>query len=159
MRRVGVYVGAVVTAAALVSGCAGSSGGTGGGEGAPASAGSSAPAGSAPAEAKGGDEDLAARDVELGKAGFQDHDVWGPGAYVTPYSITNRGDEAASYFVGLEYLDADGDVLGSTGVTADKLGSGKTSKGDTAPLEAEIRNGELADIRSVRVSTVERTSA
>ncbi|GAA2565468.1 hypothetical protein [Streptomyces koyangensis] len=150
MRRVGVYVGAVVAAAALVSGCAGSS------EGAPASAGSSAPAGSAPAEAKGG-EDLAARDVELGKAGFQDHDVWGPGAYVTPYSITNRGDGTASYLVGLEYLDGDGDLLGSTGVMADKLGPGKTSKGDTAPVAAEIQNGEIADIRSVRVSTVERT--
>ncbi|MFP3118111.1 hypothetical protein [Streptomyces sp. Iso 434] len=153
MRRVGVYVGAVVAAAALVSGCAGTSEDAADGQGAP-----STPAGSsAPAEAKGGEEDVAARDVELGKAGFQDHDVWGPGAYVTPYSITNRGEEAASYFVGLEFLDADGDVLGSTGVTADKLGVGKTSKGDTAPLGAEIRNGELADIRSVRVSTVERT--
>ncbi|ESP95899.1 hypothetical protein B591_29749 [Streptomyces sp. GBA 94-10 4N24] len=153
MRRVGVYVGAVVAAAALVSGCAGASEDAADGQGAPsASAGSSAPA-----ETKGGEEGVAARDVELGEAGFQDHDVWGPGAYVTPYSITNRGDGAASYFVGLEFLDADGDVLGSTGVTADKLGPGKTSKGDTAPLEAEIQNGELADIRSVRVSTVERT--
>ncbi|MCX4792421.1 MULTISPECIES: hypothetical protein [unclassified Streptomyces] len=43
-------------------------------------------------------------------------------------------------------------------MTADKLGAGKTHKGDTAPLEAEIRNGKLSDIKGVRVLQVDRTS-
>ncbi|MFI8008431.1 hypothetical protein [Streptomyces sp. NPDC086010] len=59
--------------------------------------------------------------------------------------------------MGLEFLDADGDVLGSTGVTADKLGPGKTNRGGTAPLESEIANGPMASIKSVRVSEVDRT--
>jgi hypothetical protein len=73
------------------------------------------------------------------------------------YEVTNGGKDAANYFVGLEFLDRDGDVLGSTGVTADKLGPGKTHKGDTAPVESEITNGSPKDIKSVRVSTVDRT--
>ncbi|MFD8592315.1 FxLYD domain-containing protein [Streptomyces sp. NPDC059637] len=111
--------------------------------------------------AGGEDEEAAAamRDVEITGSGVEDHDVWGPGAYVVRYKVTNGGNEAADYFVGLEFLDKDGDVLGSTGVTADKLGPGKTKEADAAPLEAEIENGEIADIRSVRVSEVQRTPA
>ncbi|MFF3096762.1 hypothetical protein [Streptomyces cyaneofuscatus] len=90
-------------------------------------------------------------------SGVEDHETWGPQAFVVRYEVTNGGGEAADYFAQFEFLDADGDVLGSTGVTADKLGAGKTHKGDTAPLPAEITNGDLADIKKVRVSTVERT--
>ncbi|MDX2922782.1 hypothetical protein [Streptomyces sp. NE06-03C] len=88
---------------------------------------------------------------------MEDHETWGPKAYVVRYEVTNGGDGAADYFAQFEFLDGDGDVLGSTGVTADKLGAGKTHKGDTAPLPAEITNGDLADIKKVRVSLVERT--
>ncbi|MFB6991404.1 hypothetical protein ACFC0C_24880 [Streptomyces sp. NPDC056178] len=42
--------------------------------------------------------------------------------------------------------------------TVDRLGRGKTSTGNTAPLDAEITNGKIRDIRSVRVSTVDRTT-
>ncbi|MET8747244.1 hypothetical protein [Streptomyces sp. NPDC004728] len=101
----------------------------------------------------------ASKDVRIVKAGVEDHQTWGPKAYVVHYTITNGGSGAANYFAGLEFLDRDGDVLGSTGVTADKLGAGKTHTGDTAPLESEIRNGKMSDIRSVRVSQVDRTAA
>jgi hypothetical protein len=109
----------------------------------------------APAEEPATEE--ATEDVEIVRAGVMDHDVWGPGSYVVEYEITNNGQEAADYFVQLEFLDADGDLLGTTGVTADQLGPGKTNAGDTAPLDAEIDNGTLADIRDVRVSEVDRT--
>ncbi|WP_329368800.1 hypothetical protein OG896_24735 [Streptomyces sp. NBC_00669] len=91
------------------------------------------------------------------KAGTADDPVWGPSAYVVHYVITNHGSTAADYFAQLEFLDSDGDHLGATGVTADQLGVGKTKTGDTAPLSAEIENGTIADIASVRVSEVDRT--
>ncbi|MER6976035.1 hypothetical protein [Streptomyces carpinensis] len=111
----------------------------------------------ATAPAKAPKADLAKRDVKIVRTGFENHPTWGDHAYVTHYTITNHGTGAADYFVSLDYLDADGDVLGSTGVTAEKLGVGKTNTGDTAPLEAEISNGKIADIKSVRVTKVERT--
>lgn len=83
--------------------------------------------------------------------------MWGPGAYVVHYTVTNHGAGAADYFAQFEFLDADGDHLGSTGITADKLGPGKTKAGDAAPLDVEIENGKISDIRSVRVTQVERT--
>ncbi len=42
-------------------------------------------------------------------------------------------------------------------MTADKLGAGKSKKADTAPLDAEIENGEMTDIKSVKVVEVQRT--
>lgn len=117
-----------------------------------------APASSSAAGAAGAeDAPAASRDVRIVSSGVEDHETWGPRAFVVRYEVTNGGGEAADYFAQFEFLDADGDVLGSTGVTADKLGAGKTHKGDTAPLPAEITNGDLADIKKVRVSTVERT--
>lgn len=116
----------------------------------------SAPAaGAAAAEKKESD---AAADVKITKSGFEDHEVWGPKAYVVYYTITNSSPAAADYFVGLEFLDKDGDVLGSTGVGADKLGPGKTKTDSSAPLDAEIENGKIADIDSVRVAEVSRTA-
>jgi hypothetical protein len=100
----------------------------------------------------------ASKDVKIVRSGFEDSQVWGPHAFVTHYEITNHGKDAANYFVGLEFLDGDGDVLGSTGVTADKLGPGKTNTGDTAPVKAEITNGPMKSIKSVRVSSVDRTA-
>jgi hypothetical protein len=96
-------------------------------------------------------------DVKITSARFEDHEVWGPNAYVVHYTVTNTGNDAADYFAQFEFLDKDGDYLGSTGITADKLGPGKSKKGDSAPLDAEIENGKIADIAEVRVSQVERT--
>ncbi len=47
--------------------------------------------------------------MKIVKSGFRDHDVWGPDAYVVEYEITNKGNDAADYFVQLEFLDVDGD--------------------------------------------------
>lgn len=95
-------------------------------------------------------------DVKLVKQGWEDHEVWGPHSYVVHWELTNAGTKAGNFYAGLEFLDADGDVLGSTGITADKLGPGKTSRGDAAPLDVEITNGKMADIKKARVSEVER---
>lgn len=103
------------------------------------------------------DADTHTSDAKLAKQGVEDHETWGPGAYVVHYEITNSGNEAADYFVMIEFLDSDGDVLGTTGITADKLGAGKTNRGDTSPLPAEIDNGEMSDIETARVGEVERT--
>lgn len=150
MRRCGLVAGAAVAAVLLVAGCGGSEGGSAGG-------GSSSAESASGGDGKAAEASEALKDAKITGHGFEDHDVWGENAYVTRYEITNRGKGAANYFVQFEYLDADGDVLGSTGVTADKLGEGKTNKGDTAPVEAEITNGPLSEIKDVRVSEVERT--
>lgn len=151
MRKIMLSVVAAVAVVGFVAGC---SGGEGTGD---AVNGSAAAAGQAEAPAEESGADLAKRDVKIVSSGVEDHDVWGPGAYVVAYEITNGGKGAANYFIQLEFLDSDGDVLGTTGVTADKLGAGKTSRGDTAPIDAEIENGKISDIRDVRVSMVERT--
>lgn len=148
MRRSWALAGAAVFAVMVLSGCGG------GDETAVESSVTGAPgAPVTPAESS------AERDVRIVKSGVADHETWGEKAYVVQYEITNGGREAANYFAQLEFLDADGDVLGSTGVTADKLGVGKTHKGDIAPLPAEITNGKIADIREVRVSEVDRSAA
>lgn len=156
MRVRGVLLSAVAVVAAvgLAAGCSDSD--DGGDEGRDNTA-TVEPSGqrNAPAEEPAAED--ATGDVEIVRAGVMDHDVWGPGSYVVEYEITNNSSEPADYFVQLEFLDADGDVLGTTGVTADQLGPGKTSIGDTAPLDAEIENGTLADIHDVRVSEVDRT--
>ncbi|MFE7431361.1 hypothetical protein ACFU7B_39795, partial [Streptomyces sp. NPDC057545] len=74
------------------------------------------------------------QDVRIVKAGVEDHQTWGPKAYVVHYEVKNSGSEEANYFVGLDFLDGAGRILGSTGVTADKVGKGSTAKGNTAPL-------------------------
>lgn len=153
MRKLRLSVVAAVAVVGLVAGC------SGGEDAGDAGKGSTAAAGQEEAGAEGGEagEDLAKRDVRITDSGYRDHDVWGPDAYVVAYEITNGGKGAANYFVQLEFLDKDGDVLGTTGVGADKLGAGKTHTGDTAPVEAEITNGPMSGIKSVRVSAVERT--
>ena len=151
MRKIVLSVGAAVAVVGLGAGC------SGGEDAGNAATGSAASAGQAEVSAEPAGEDLAKRDVKILDSGVKDHDVWGPGSYVVEYEITNGGKGAADYFVQLEFLDGDGDVLGTTGVSADKLGAGKTSRGDTAPIEAEIENGPMDSIKSVRVSMVDRT--
>ncbi|MFD8079044.1 hypothetical protein ACFV3E_41105 [Streptomyces sp. NPDC059718] len=53
--------------------------------------------------------------------------------------------------------DKDGDNLGGTGVTANKLGVGMVPTGNTVPLEEEITNGKVSGNRSVKVVDVEQT--
>lgn len=140
---------AVLAAGLTLAGCSGSTSGTGA---------EAKPAGHTPtskAPATGASE--AREDVTITRSGWEDHPVWGPHAYVVHYKITNHGGKAADYFAQFQFLDADGDLLGSTGVTADQLGPGKTKKGDTSPLKAEIENGAPSDIKTVRVGEVDRT--
>lgn len=169
VRRVALSVAAAGLVAGLVVGCSESedSGGEGTDGGAAAGASAADGAGGGSQEEPGVGEEPAVEeepaaedatgDVTIVHAGVMDHDVWGPGAFVVEYEITNSTDEAQNYFASIEFLDADGDVLGSTGVTADQLGPGKTHSGDTAPLPVEIDNGEMADIVEARVSLVDRT--
>jgi hypothetical protein len=149
MRRLGlVAAGAVLAAGSLLTACSTATDATSGdGKGTAASA---------PAPKKSA-APAASKDVKITRAGFEDHDTWGPHAYVVHYEVTNHGDKAADYFAQLEFLDRDGDHLGSTGITADKLGPGKSKRGDTAPVDAEIENGKIKDIASVRVTQVDRT--
>lgn len=97
------------------------------------------------------------QDVTITQAGVEDHELWGAGTYVVHYEITNHGTADASYFAQLAFLDADGDQLGTTGITADNLGPGKTKAGETRPLEPEIENGPLGAVTSVQVTQVELT--
>jgi hypothetical protein len=153
MRKVWLSMAAAVAAAGALTACTDAGGDEGAAKNGPAAS-SSAAAGAGTDEAPAAE---ASKDVKVVKSGYQDHEMYGPNAFIVEYEITNSGDAAADYFVQFEFLDADGDVLGSTGVTADKLGVGKTNKGETAPLEAEITNGPMDAIKSVRVSEVART--
>lgn len=93
-------------------------------------------------------------DAKLTKVGREDDDVWGKNSYVVHYAITNPGKGPGDYFVQVEFLDKDGDVLGR--VTVDKLSADKSSKGGTVPLKEEITNGKLSDIKDARISEVTR---
>ncbi|CAM5666629.1 hypothetical protein SAVIM338S_06917 [Streptomyces avidinii] len=103
------------------------------------------------------DKEAFTKDVALTRQGRQDHDVWGKNAYAVTYKITNSGTGAADYFARIEFLDKDGDFLGSTGALAERLGPGKSSTGEVAPVPAEITNGTLGDIATAKVSEVDRT--
>lgn len=138
---------AVVLAAGALAGCGGSD----------ESEGSSKPAGASKgAEAPKASKSAAPAEVTIVKSGYEDHETWGAHAYVVYWELTNTGSKQGNFYAGLDFLDADGDVVGSTGITADKLGPGKTAKGNTAPLEAEIDKGDINAIKGVRVSEIER---
>ncbi|MFF3950797.1 hypothetical protein ACFYYN_39265 [Streptomyces sp. NPDC001902] len=55
------------------------------------------------------------------------------------------------------WLDKDGDNLGGTGETANKLGVGMVHTGNTVPPDEEITNGKVSGNRSVKVVDVEQT--
>ncbi|MEU0181471.1 hypothetical protein ABZ312_09805 [Streptomyces sp. NPDC006207] len=139
-----------LAAAAALTACSSDDGSTSAANDSTAAAKASAAA-SAQAEAAGPIDH-----VKIVKTGVEDH-ARGDNSYVVHYTITNRGAETADYFVSLDFLDKDGDTLGGTGVTANKLGVGKVHTGDTTPLEVEITNGKISDIKSVKVVSVERT--
>ncbi|MGW4007903.1 hypothetical protein [Streptomyces sp. NPDC004763] len=150
--RLSAGVAAVVFAAGLLSACGG---GDGESSTSAASTAASASEGGAPVEDAKSESSKPA-DVKIVKAGYEDHEVWGDNAYVVYWELTNTGDKAGNFYAGLDFLDKDGDVLGSTGITADKVGPGKTAKGNASPLDVEIDKGEMSDIKDVRVTDIER---
>ncbi|MEV7797294.1 hypothetical protein AB0O68_35975 [Streptomyces sp. NPDC087512] len=145
MRRVGL----VAAAAVLVVGAVACDSADTAADGQGAGASSSAPPKSPSASA-------APAVVKIASARYEDHEVWGDNAYVVRWELTNTGDQAGNFYTGLDFLDADGDVLGSTGITADKVGPGKTAKGEASPLDAEIDKGPMDAIKDVKVSEVQR---
>ncbi|RDD85729.1 hypothetical protein DVZ84_28720 [Streptomyces parvulus] len=149
MRRLGLAAAAVLMAGALVS--------CGGTENTASEDGKSGSTSESASAAESSKAPAASGDVKITKAGVEDHQVWGDGAYVVHYEITNTGADAANYFAEIRLVDKDGDHLGQTGVTADRLGPGKFSTGDIGVLEAEIQNGKLSDIVAAKVGTVDRT--
>jgi hypothetical protein len=110
----------------------------------------------APAEEGKAGRASAPAKVEIVSAEHQNHDTWGPDAFVVKWELTNTGDTAGDFYAGLDFVGADQDVLGSTGITADKVGPGKTATGETAPLEVEIDKGKIADITGVKVTEIQR---
>ncbi|MDH6489608.1 hypothetical protein [Streptomyces sp. SAI-127] len=147
MRRLGLVAAvAVLVGGSLLTACNDSTTDTASGDG-KGGASSSAPA------AK---KSKAPADVKIVSAKYEDHEVWGDHAFVVRWELTNTGTKAGNFYAGLDFTDADGDVMGSTGITADKLGPGKTAKGDSAPLPAEITKGDIDAIKGVTVSEVER---
>ncbi|WP_327594642.1 hypothetical protein [Streptomyces chartreusis] len=145
MRKLGLAAVVVLMAGSLVA--------CGGTEEGDAKGGASV---SAPA-VKESEAPAVSKDVVITRAGVEDHEVWGDGAYVVHYTITNHGDDAANYFAEIRLIDKDGHHLGQTGVTADRLGPGKSSTGDIGVLDAEITNGRLSDIVGAKVGAVDRT--
>lgn len=146
MRRLGLVAAVtVLVGGSLLSACSGTTDAAGG-DGKPSAGSSTAMA----------EKSAPPAQVKIVKAGWEDHPVWGPHAYIVHWELTNTGVKVGSFYAGLQFLDKDGDVLGSTGVTADKVGPGKTAKGDASPLAVEITNGAMSGIRSARVSEVTR---
>ncbi|MFD5570396.1 hypothetical protein [Streptomyces cadmiisoli] len=147
MRRLGLAAAAVLMAGSLAA--CGNTEDTAGGD----------PKGSASASAPAATEGAPAssKDVVITKAGVEDHQVWGDGAYVVHYTITNNGTDEANYFAEIRLVDKDGDHLGQTGVTADRLGPGKSKSGDIGVLGVEIENGKLSDIAGAEIGAVDRT--
>ncbi|MEC3995022.1 hypothetical protein VSR01_16375 [Actinacidiphila sp. DG2A-62] len=147
-----------VVAAVSLTACSssGSSGGKDAGAPPKASAVSSA---ARPSSPTGHAAPGAAADVRIVKAGFEDDPYLGPHMYFVHYAITNHATAAADYYVEVELLDADGDHLGTMTLSAEKLWVGKTKTSEERATELNVENGKIADIRSVRVSEVQRTPA
>ncbi|MFJ4469519.1 hypothetical protein ACIP2X_18775 [Streptomyces sp. NPDC089424] len=147
MRRLGLGAAAVLMAASLAA--CGDTTDTAGGD---AKGNTSASVPAAPEQAS-----ASSKDVTITKAGVENHQVWGDGAYVVHYTIKNNGTDEANYFAEVRLVDKDGDHLGQTGVTADRLGPGKSKSGDIGVLDVEIENGKLSDIAGAEIGTVDRT--
>ncbi|MFF9573448.1 hypothetical protein [Streptomyces sp. NPDC014685] len=145
MRRFWLPVAAVVAAAEALTACTETSGGEGAGK-----------SSTTTAEAEEGSAS-ASKDVKILKSRMTDHQVWGPDVYLVHYKIVNHGVSSANYSVQLEFRDADGDILGTTGVIENEIGPGKTRLGETRPVDADIPNERTPDIRSVRISQVNKT--
>lgn len=79
---------------------------------------------------------------------------YGTTTYDIEFTVTNSGGEAANYWIEFEAYDKDGDFLGSTGSSVERLGPGKTKTDETSFYDETIENGKLADIDTVKVKEV-----
>jgi hypothetical protein len=75
--------------------------------------------------------------------------------YRIAFTVTNSGSEAANYWITLEAYDKDGDFLGSTGSSVERLGPGKTKTDEVDLYDEMIENGKLSDVDTVKVKKVE----
>jgi len=75
--------------------------------------------------------------------------------YRIAFTVTNSGSEAANYWIEFEAYDKDGDFLGSSGSSVERLGPGKTKTDEVDLYDEEIENGKLSDIDTVKVKKVE----
>ncbi|MDX2759116.1 FxLYD domain-containing protein [Streptomyces europaeiscabiei] len=80
---------------------------------------------------------------------------YGTTTYDIAFTVTNSGDEAANYWIEFEAYDKDGDFLGSTGSSVERLGPGKTKTDETSFYDETVENGKLADIDTVKIKKVE----
>jgi len=93
------------------------------------------------------------RDVKVTQQGSKTE--YGTTTYDIAFTVTNSGDEAANYWIEFEAYDKDGDYLGSTGSSVERLGPGKTKTDETSFYDETVENGTLADIDTVKVKKVE----
>ncbi|MFE6906798.1 hypothetical protein [Streptomyces erythrochromogenes] len=70
------------------------------------------------------------------------------------YEITNSGPAAATYMFETEAYDQDGDFLGRAYHFVERLGAGKTARGDNVFGADAITNGTEDDVKELRVSQV-----
>ena len=67
-------------------------------------------------------------DVKITSSKFEDHDVWGPNAYVVRYTVTNRARMRPTTSRSSSSSTRTATDLGSTGVTAETAGSGEVQE-------------------------------
>ncbi|GAB3969093.1 FxLYD domain-containing protein [Streptomyces sparsus] len=111
---------------------------------------SEADAGAEQSEAPGTVHD---KDVKITEQGAEsEYDI---NTYRVTFTVTNSGKEAANYWIEFEAYDQDGDFLGGTGSSVERLGPGKTKNAEIDFYDETVENGELADIDTVKVKKVE----
>lgn len=104
-------------------------------------------------ESKAPEKSAHSADVKVTQQGSKtEYDVT---TYDIAFTVTNSGDEAANYWIEFEAYDKDGDFLGSTGSSVERLGPGKTKTDKTSFYDETVENGKLADIATVKVKKVE----
>ncbi|MBB1260498.1 FxLYD domain-containing protein [Streptomyces alkaliterrae] len=80
---------------------------------------------------------------------------YGVTGYRVRLTVTNSGSKAANYWVVVEAYDKDDDYLGQTHASVERLGPGKTWRDDVTFYDETIENGELAEVRTVKVKQVD----
>lgn len=104
-------------------------------------------------ESKAPEKSAHDKDVKVTQQGSKTE--YGTKTYDIAFTVTNSGDEAANYWIEFEAYDKDGDFLGSTGSSVERLGPGKTKTDETSFYDETVENGKLADIDTVKVKKVE----
>lgn len=104
-------------------------------------------------ESKAPDKSAHDADVKVTEQGSKTE--YGTTTYDIAFTVTNSGDEAANYWIEFEAYDKDGDFLGSTGSSVERLGPGKSKTDETSFYDETVENGKLTDIDTVKVKEVE----